>query len=79
MANAAVISIDIYPQLRFLGDIRDYDRLSMSLEGVDELVHSAALKQVPAAEYNPMEFIKTNVTERKILFGQLLILVSVKS
>ena len=53
---------DKYPQLRFfLGDIRDQDRLKRALERVDTVVHAAALKQVPAAEYNPMEFIKTNV------------------
>ena len=51
-----------YPQLRFfLGDIRDQERLRRALENVDTVVHAAALKQVPAAEYNPMEFIKTNV------------------
>ncbi|PZN55301.1 MAG: UDP-N-acetylglucosamine 4,6-dehydratase (inverting) [Proteobacteria bacterium] len=51
-----------YPALRyFLGDIRDRDRLRRGLEGVDIVVHAAALKQVPAAEYNPFEFIKTNV------------------
>jgi len=54
--------LDKYPQLRFfLGDIRDQDRLKRALERVDTVVHAAALKQVPAAEYNPMEFIKTNV------------------
>ncbi len=45
----------------FLGDIRDKDRLERALEGIDIVVHAAALKQVPAAEYNPFEFIKTNV------------------
>ncbi len=45
----------------FLGDIRDKERLKRALEGVDYVVHAAALKQVPAAEYNPSEFIKTNV------------------
>jgi UDP-N-acetylglucosamine 4,6-dehydratase len=51
-----------YPQLRFfLGDVRDRDRLKRALEGVDTVVHAAALKQVPAAEYNPIEFINTNV------------------
>ena len=51
-----------FPQLRFfLGDIRDQDRLRRALEQVDTVVHAAALKQVPAAEYNPMEFVKTNV------------------
>ena len=53
---------DKYPQLRFfLGDIRDHERLKRALEGIETVVHAAALKQVPAAEYNPMEFIKTNV------------------
>jgi len=53
---------DRYPQLRFfLGDVRDQDRLRRALERVDTVVHAAALKQVPAAEYNPMEFVKTNV------------------
>tara|TARA_Y100001968_G_scaffold171440_1_gene156817 strand:- start:4802 stop:5812 length:1011 start_codon:yes stop_codon:yes gene_type:complete len=51
-----------YPQLRFfLGDIRDFDRLKLALEDIDTVIHAAALKQVPAAEYNPMEFIKTNI------------------
>ncbi len=51
-----------YPQLRFfLGDVRDLERLKLAIEGIDIVVHAAALKQVPAAEYNPMEFIKTNV------------------
>ena len=51
-----------YPQIRFfLGDVRDQDRLRRALEGIDTVVHAAALKQVPAAEYNPIEFVKTNV------------------
>jgi UDP-N-acetylglucosamine 4,6-dehydratase (inverting) len=51
-----------YPQLRFfLGDVRNQERLKRALEGIDTVVHAAALKQVPAAEYNPIEFIKTNV------------------
>ena len=51
-----------FPQLRlFLGDIRDKERLKTALRGIDTVVHAAALKQVPAAEYNPIEFIKTNV------------------
>jgi UDP-N-acetylglucosamine 4,6-dehydratase len=45
----------------FIGDIRDQARLSRALKGVDIVVHAAALKQVPAAEYNPFECIKTNV------------------
>ncbi len=51
-----------YPQIRFfLGDIRDLERLKIAFKGIDTVIHAAALKQVPAAEYNPMEFIKTNV------------------
>tara|TARA_Y200000002_G_C22688767_1_gene667205 strand:- start:15146 stop:16147 length:1002 start_codon:yes stop_codon:yes gene_type:complete len=45
----------------FLGDVRDKDRLYTAIDRVDILIHAAALKQVPAAEYNPFEFIKTNV------------------
>lgn len=45
----------------FLGDVRDAGRLRRALEGIDIVVHAAALKQVPAAEYNPFEYIKTNV------------------
>lgn len=45
----------------FLGDVRDESRLRRALEGIDVVVHTAALKQVPAAEYNPFECIKTNV------------------
>jgi UDP-N-acetylglucosamine 4,6-dehydratase len=45
----------------FLGDIRDRDRLKMAMSGVDYVVHAAALKQVDTAEYNPMEFVKTNI------------------
>jgi UDP-N-acetylglucosamine 4,6-dehydratase/5-epimerase len=51
-----------HPSLRyFLGDIRDYDRLRRAMNGVDIVVHAAALKQVPACEYNPLEAIKTNI------------------
>jgi UDP-N-acetylglucosamine 4,6-dehydratase len=45
----------------FIGDVRDRDRLVQAMRGVDVVVHAAALKQVPAAEYNPMECVKTNV------------------
>lgn len=45
----------------FLGDVRDYDRILQALDGVDYVIHAAALKQVPAAEYNPTECIKTNI------------------
>jgi len=51
-----------YPSLRyFIGDVRDEDRLKRALEGIDIVVHAAALKQVPASEYNPFECIRTNV------------------
>jgi UDP-N-acetylglucosamine 4,6-dehydratase len=50
------------PLLRyFIGDVRDPDRLRQAMRGIDYVVHAAALKQVPAAEYNPIECIKTNV------------------
>ncbi len=45
----------------FLGDIRDKERLILALKDVDIVIHAAALKQVPAAEYNPFEFVKTNI------------------
>ncbi len=51
-----------YPQLRFfLGDIRDRDRLYRAFEGVDYVIHAAALKHVPILEYNPTEAVKTNI------------------
>jgi UDP-N-acetylglucosamine 4,6-dehydratase len=51
-----------HPNLRyFIGDVRDYQRLRRAFEGVDYVVHAAALKQVPACEYNPMEAVKTNI------------------
>ena len=50
------------PRVRFfIGDIRDRDRLRMAMQGVDYVVHAAALKQVDTAEYNPMEYVKTNI------------------
>jgi UDP-N-acetylglucosamine 4,6-dehydratase/5-epimerase len=55
-------SVEKYKNLRyFIGDVRDYQRLLRALDGIDIIIHAAALKQVPAAEYNPIEFIKTNV------------------
>ena len=51
-----------HPSLRyFIGDVRDLERLRRAMSGVDIVVHAAALKQVPACEYNPMEAIKTNI------------------
>ena len=49
------------PMRYFIGDVRDGDRLRRACEGVDYIVHAAALKQVPACEYNPLEAIKTNI------------------
>jgi UDP-N-acetylglucosamine 4,6-dehydratase/5-epimerase len=49
------------PMRYFIGDVRDLPRLKMAMEGVDVVVHAAALKQVPAAEYNPFEAVKTNI------------------
>ncbi len=45
----------------FIGDIRDKERLTMAMRGIDYVIHAAALKQVPAAEYNPTECIRTNI------------------
>lgn len=45
----------------FIGDVRDRERLTQAMNGVDYVIHAAALKQVPAAEYNPMECVKTNI------------------
>jgi UDP-N-acetylglucosamine 4,6-dehydratase/5-epimerase len=59
---AQVFSDRLHKGIRyFIGDIRDESRLRRALEGIDIVVHAAALKQVPAAEYNPFECIKTNV------------------
>src|SRR5215468_6724818 len=56
------LSHDAFPAIRyFLGDVRDRDRLEMAMRDVDVVVHAAALKQVPTAEYNPFECIHTNV------------------
>jgi UDP-N-acetylglucosamine 4,6-dehydratase len=62
MAQADFATGDRGDVLRFfLGDVRDQDRLRRAMEGIDTVVHAAALKQVPASEYNPMEFVKTNI------------------
>jgi UDP-N-acetylglucosamine 4,6-dehydratase (inverting) len=51
-----------YPQMRyFIGDVRDFERLKRALRGVNYVIHAAAMKHVPIAEYNPMECVKTNV------------------
>lgn len=55
-------SVSKYPCMRyFIGDVRDQSRLIAAMQNVDFVIHAAALKQVPAAEYNPMECIKTNI------------------
>src|SRR6476620_6561407 len=59
---AQELPVSKYPMLRyFIGDVRDYDRLKTALNGIDIVVHAAAMKHVPIAEYNPMECIKTNI------------------
>src|SRR4030095_9251855 len=51
-----------YPNIRFfIGDVRDFERLKRALKGIDYVIHAAAIKHVPIAEYNPMECIKTNI------------------
>ena len=55
-------SESMFPFIRyFLGDVRDLQRLNRAMEDIDYVIHAAALKQVPAAEYNPFEYVKTNV------------------
>lgn len=57
-----IFSESKFPAIRyFIGDVRDKDRLIRALEGIDVIVHAAALKQVPACEYNPFEAVKTNI------------------
>ncbi len=53
---------DKYPQVRFfIGDVRDYDRLKRAFKSIDYVIHAAAMKHVPIAEYNPSECVKTNI------------------
>lgn len=59
---AQIFSDKKYPCMRyFIGDVRDKERLYRAFQGVDYIIHAAALKQVPAAEYNPFEAVKTNI------------------
>ena len=62
-----------YPQIRyFIGDIRDRDRLNRALKGIDYVIHAAAMKHVPIAEYNPMECVKTNIIGAENLINSCL-------
>jgi len=54
----------------FLGDIRDKERMNRAVDGVDIIIHSAALKQVPACEYNPFEAVKTNILGAQIIIDE---------
>jgi UDP-N-acetylglucosamine 4,6-dehydratase len=57
-----IFSVDEYPYIRyFIGDVRDKERLNRAFYGIDYVIHAAAMKQVPAAEYNPFEAVKTNI------------------
>ncbi len=59
---AQIFAVKEFPQIRFfIGDVRDSDRMKRACEGIDVIIHAAALKQVPTAEYNPDECIKTNI------------------
>lgn len=62
----------------FIGDVRDKERLERALNGVDYVIHAAALKQVPACEYNPLEAVKTNIDGAKNLIDAVLNVPSVK-
>lgn len=54
--------MDRYPCMRyFVGNVRDRDRLSLAMQGIDYVIHAAALKQIPSCEYNPFEVVKTNI------------------
>jgi UDP-N-acetylglucosamine 4,6-dehydratase len=58
---AQVFPMEQYPVRYFIGDVRDKERLMRGFKGVDIVIHAAAMKQVPAAEYNPFEAVKTNI------------------
>ena len=56
------LSASKYPQLRFfIGDVRDFERFKRAFKGIEYVIHAAAMKHVPIAEYNPMECVKTNI------------------
>ena len=63
---AQEFSNDEYPCMRyFLGDVRDKERLVRAMEGIDVVIHTAAMKHVDLAEYNPMEYVNTNILGAK--------------
>jgi UDP-N-acetylglucosamine 4,6-dehydratase len=66
---AQVFSPETYPIRFFLGDVRDKERLKWAFQDVDYVIHAAAMKQVPASEYNPTETIKTNITGSENVIG----------
>ena len=61
MARLSAEEVGSIDQWFFIGDIRDSSRLKEAMRGIDIVIHAAALKHVPIAEYNPMECIKTNI------------------
>ena len=61
MQQKWMLNSNKFPIRYLIGDVRDYDRLAMAFEDVDIVIHAAALKQIPAAEYNPFEVVKTNI------------------
>ena len=64
---------DKYPQIRFfIGDIRDAERLKRAFKGIDYIIHAAAMKHVPIAEYNPMECVKTNINGAENIINAVL-------
>lgn len=66
---AQLFPTEKYPVRFFLGDVRDKERLKWAFQGVDYVIHAAAMKQVPASEYNPTESIKTNITGAENVVG----------
>ena len=69
---AAKYPLNKYKFIRFfLGDVRDYERLITATKGIENIIHAAALKQVPSAEYNPFEAVKTNIGAQNVLLLHL--------